>query len=64
MRPAVQQLQIELAGRGGLLNEGKEPLTIDSPAVQAVHGALLALQPLGVSEAWNGWVDAPCGARP
>ncbi|PRW33212.1 toll-like receptor 3 [Chlorella sorokiniana] len=44
-QPGVQHLTIKLGGTAGFLEEGKQPLTPDIPAVQAVQAALLALQP-------------------
>ena len=57
MRPGVRDLRIELSGYdgyAGFVEEGKASVTWDSPAVQAAHGALLALQPLEVRGTWGG----------
>lgn len=64
MRPGVRDLRIELSGYdgyAGFVEEGKASVTWDSPAVQAAHGALLALQPLEV-RGHMGW-DAAAQVR-
>ncbi|PRW33187.1 F-box domain-containing [Chlorella sorokiniana] len=44
VRPGVRQLRITIGSEGGHLR-GRQPLSFDSPAVRAVHSALLALHP-------------------
>ncbi|PRW33307.1 dimethylaniline monooxygenase [Chlorella sorokiniana] len=51
MRPAVRELDIRLDVPVGYLEDGETPITSDSPAVQAVHDVLLALQPVGALHA-------------
>ena len=49
VQPGVEQLQVRLGTEEYCLGAGDPPVSPGSPAVRAVHGALLAVQPPGVS---------------
>lgn len=49
VRPGIEDLDLELRGILADFATQTEPLGTRSPTVEAVHGALLALQPTAVS---------------
>lgn len=72
VRPGVRRLEIELGGQGSPVSswngQGEYPWNAmpqvpGSPAVQAVHGALLALHPPSVSGVMCGLVRLKSASR-